>query len=196
MKGAADDLLKIWYNKAHKLEELHREAAEYYYLKDIRFVIPTIISIGVAGSISFISLGFKESKYFAITTGCLNLFSSIGLITKEYFSYTNKRFQHNTSSNAYLKIKNLIEIQLNLNKLGMNIPYEKMIPDIGTLINKVDNDAPILPPHLIINIPCLDNIIIGKIQISLSDSDDKDFTTTDKSENKIPIEEYNNNNNV
>ena len=112
------------------------------------------------------------------------------LISKEYFSYTNKRFQHTTSSNSYLKIKNLIEIQLNLNKLGMNIPYEKMIPDIGTLLNKVDNDAPILPPHLIIQMPVLDNIIISKIPILSSDSDDKDFSTT---ENKFDIEEYNNN---
>jgi hypothetical protein len=193
MKGAADDLLKIWYNKAHKMEELHRQASEHYYLNDIRFIIPTIISIGIAGSISFLSLGFKDTEYFAITTGCLNLISSIGLISKEYLGYTNKRFQHTSSSNAYLKIKNLIEIQLNLNKLGMNIPYEKMIPDIGTLINKVDNEAPILPPHMISQIPPLENIIIGKIQIPFNDSDDKDFTTTDKSENKIPIEEYNNN---
>lgn len=192
MKGAADDLLKIWYNKAHKLEELHREASEHYYLKDTKFIIPTIIAISIAGSISFLSLGFNDTKYFAIGTGCLNLFSSVGLITKEYFAYTNKRFQHTASSNAYLKIKNLIEIQLNLNKLGMNIPYEKMIPDIGTLINKVDNDAPILPPHIITKVPSFENIIISKIPIS-SDSDDRDFTTTDKSENKIPIEEYNNN---
>ena len=190
MKKIADDLLKIWYNKSNKMEELHREAASYYYSKDTQLIIPTIIGVGIAGSISFFSLGFDDAKYFGITTGCLNLISSIMLISKEYFSYTNKRFQHTSASNSYLKIKNLIEIQLNLNKLGMNIPYEKMIPDIGTLLNKVDNDAPILPHHLIIQMPVLDNIIISKIPILSSDSDDKDFSTT---ENKFAIEEYNNN---
>ena len=59
MKGAADDLLKIWYGKANKMEELHRNAAEYYYLKDTKYIIPTIIGIGISGSLSFLSLGFE-----------------------------------------------------------------------------------------------------------------------------------------
>lgn len=194
MKKTADDLLKIWYNKANKMEELHRLAAEHYYSKDTQLVIPTIISVGIAGSINFLSLGFEDTTYFSVVTGSINLISSIMLITKEYFGYTNKRFQHISSSNSYLKIKNLIEMQLNLNKLGMNIPYEKMIPDVGTLINKVDNEAPILPPHIITQIPSFDNIIVSKIPILASDSDDKDFSTSEnKFCDKIPIEEYNNN---
>ena len=76
MKKIADDLLKIWYNKSNKMEELHREAASYYYSKDTQLIIPTIIGVGIAGSISFFSLGFDDAKYFGITTGCLNLISS------------------------------------------------------------------------------------------------------------------------
>jgi hypothetical protein len=195
MKKSADDLLKIWYNKAHKMEELHRSASEHYLKLDTQFIIPTIICVGVSGSLSYLSLGFdNESKYFAITTGCLNLISSIMLVSKEFFRYTNKRFEHSSTSNSYLKIKNLIEIQLNLNKLGMNAPYEKMIPDIGTLFNKVDNEAPILPSHLISQIPKFDDIIISNIAILSTDSEDKDCSTTEmKSCDKMPIEEYNNN---
>jgi hypothetical protein len=195
MKKNADYLLKIWYNKALKMEELHRTASEYYLKLDTLFVIPTIVCVSVSGSLSYVSLGFNdESKYFAITTGCLNLISSVMLVTKEYFRYTNKRFEHLTSSNSYLKIKNLIEIQLNLNKIGMNAPYEKMIPDIGTLFNKVDNEAPVLPSHLILQIPQFDNIIISNIPVQLIDSEDKEFSTTENKQcDKMPIEEYNNN---
>ena len=73
--------------------------------------------------------------------------------TKEYFAWNNKFFQHNNAANSYLKIKNLIEIQLSLHKLGLNVSYEKMIPEIGSLINKVDNDAPPLPIHIAAKIP-------------------------------------------
>jgi len=193
MKKNASDLLKIWYNKAQKMEELHRIASDYYLKLDTQFIIPTVVCVGISGSLSYISIGF-ESKFFAITTGCLNLISSIMLVSKEYFRYTNKRFEHSSTSNSYLKIKNLIEIQLNLNKLGMNAPYEKMIPDIGTLFNKVDNEAPILPAHLISQVPQFDNIIISNVSVPYLDSEEKECSTTEnKSCDKIPIEEYNNN---
>jgi hypothetical protein len=192
MKKNADELLKNWYSKAQKMEELHRMASDHYLKLDTLFIIPTIICVGVSGSLSYISLGFEyETKYFGITTGCLNLFSSIMLVTKEYFRYTNKRFEHLSTSNSYLKIKNLIEIQLNLNKLGLNAPYEKMIPDIGTLFNKVDNEAPILPPHLITQIPQFDNMIISNVSVQYIDSECS--TTENKLCDKMPIEEYNNN---
>ena len=55
-----------------------------------------------------------------------------------YFSWNSKYYKHNATSIAYLKVKNLIEIQLSLHKLGLNIPYEKMIPEIGSLITKID----------------------------------------------------------
>jgi hypothetical protein len=195
MKKSADDLLKIWYNKAQKMEELHRTASEHYLKLDTQFIIPTIVCVAVSGSLSYLSLGFNnDSKYFSITTGCLNLISSIMLVSKEYFRYTNKRFEHSSTSNSYLKIKNLIEIQLNLNKLGLNAPYEKMIPDIGTLFNKVDNEAPILPPHLISQIPQFDNIIVTNIPVQYMDSEEKECSTTEnKLCDKTPIEEYNNN---
>ncbi len=196
MKKNADDLLKNWYNKAQKMEELHRAASDHYLKLDTLFIIPTIVCVGVSGSLSYISLGFESgSKYFGITTGCLNLISSVMLVTKEYFRYSNKRFEHLSSSNSYLKIKNLIEVQLNLNRLGLNAPYEKMIPDISTLFNKVDNEAPILPPHLISQIPKFDNIIVSNIPFSYTDSEDKECSTTEnKSGDKMTIEEYNNNN--
>lgn len=197
MRKKADQLLKIWYNKANTMEKLHREAYQDYSSKDAQITIPTIIISSIAGSISFLSLGFNNPTYFSIVSGCLNITSTIMSSTKEYFAWNNKCFQHNNSANSYLKIKNLIEIQLSLHKLGLNVSYEKMIPEIGSLINKVDNDSPPLPLHIACKIPPSES---NSMELLASvDTDEKEISTENKKENNDNIdnivEEFNNNNN-
>ena len=180
MRKKADELLKIWYNKANLMEKLHREAYQFYSSKDAQITIPTIIISSIAGSISFLSLGFKDPIYFSIISGSLNIVSTIMSSTKEYFAWNNKFFQHNNAANSYLKIKNLIEIQLSLHKLGLNVSYEKMIPEIGSLINKVDNDAPPLPIHIAAKIPPSESNSMELL--AGTDTDEKEDTTDADSE--------------
>ena len=191
MRKKADELLKIWYNKANIMERLHREAYQFYSSKDAQITIPTIIISSIAGSISFLSLGFNNPTYFSIVSGCLNITSTIMSSTKEYFSWNNKCFQHNNSANSYLKIKNLIEIQLSLHKLGLNVSYEKMIPEIGSLINKVDNESPPLPLHIESKIPPSESNSMELL--AGTDTDAKEESTENKKEDKNIVEEFNNN---
>ena len=182
MRKKADELLKIWYNKANLMEKLHREAYQFYSSKDAQITIPTIIISSIAGSISFLSLGFKNQIYFSIISGSLNIISTIMSSTKEYFAWNNKFFQHNNAANSYLKIKNLIEIQLSLHKLGLNVSYEKMIPEIGSLINKVDNDAPPLPIHIAAKIPPSESNSMELL--AGTDTDERQDTNQTDSESK------------
>jgi hypothetical protein len=191
MRKKADELLKIWYNKANIMERLHREAYQFYSSKDAQITIPTIIISSIAGSISFLSLGFNNPTYFSIVSGCLNITSTIMSSTKEYFAWNNKCFQHNNSANSYLKIKNLIEIQLSLHKLGLNVSYEKMIPEIGSLINKVDNDSPPLPLHIESKIPPSESNSMELL--AGTDTDAKEESTENKKDDKNIVEEFNNN---
>ena len=194
MRKKADQLLKIWYNKANTMEKLHREAYQDYSSKDAQITIPTIIISSIAGSISFLSLGFNNPTYFSIVSGCLNITSTIMSSTKEYFAWNNKCFQHNNSANSYLKIKNLIEIQLSLHKLGLNVSYEKMIPEIGSLINKVDNDSPPLPLHIECKIPPSESNSMELLAGTDTDTDGKEESTENKKEDNDIVEEFNNNN--
>ena len=182
MRKKADELLKIWYNKANTMEKLHREAYQFYSSKDAQITIPTIVISSIAGSISFLSLGFKDPIYFSIISGSLNIVSTIMSSTKEYFAWNNKFFQHNNAANSYLKIKNLIEIQLSLHKLGLNVSYEKMIPEIGSLINKVDNDAPPLPIHIAAKIPPSESNSMELL--AGTDTDERQDTNQTDSESK------------
>jgi hypothetical protein len=191
MRKKADELLKIWYNKANIMERLHREAYQFYSSKDAQITIPTIIISSIAGSISFLSLGFDNPTYFSIVSGCLNITSTIMSSTKEYFAWNNKCFQHNNSANSYLKIKNLIEIQLSLHKLGLNVSYEKMIPEIGSLINKVDNESPPLPLHIESKIPPSESNSMELL--AGTDTDVKEESTENKKEDNNIVEEFNNN---
>jgi hypothetical protein len=185
MRKKADELLKIWYNKANTMEKLHREAYQFYSSKDAQITIPTIVISSIAGSISFLSLGFKNPIYFSIISGSLNIVSTIMSSTKEYFAWNNKFFQHNNAANSYLKIKNLIEIQLSLHKLGLNVSYEKMIPEIGSLINKVDNDAPPLPIHIAAKIPPSESNSMELLAGTDTDErEDINQTDTDSKKNK------------
>ena len=182
MRKKADELLKIWYNKANLMEKLHREAYQFYSSKDAQITIPTIIISSIAGSISFLSLGFKNQIYFSIISGSLNIVSTIMSSTKEYFAWNNKFFQHNNAANSYLKIKNLIEIQLSLHKLGLNVPYKKMIPEIGSLINKVENDVPPLPTHIAAKIPPSESNSMELL--AGTDTDERQDTNQTDSESK------------
>jgi hypothetical protein len=149
MTKKAHELLRSWFNKADALEKLHREASYYYSKKDSYITIPIIIISSLAGSISFISISSTENNYvLPLLSGSLNICATIMSSTKEYFGWNKKYYDHNNAASAYLKLKNLIEIQLALHKLGLNIPYEKMIPEIGSLVNKIDNDAEPLPGYL------------------------------------------------
>ena len=190
MKKKADELLNIWYHKAHEMEKLHCEAYHYYNNNDAFITIPTIIISSIAGSINFISVGFCNKNYniyYSLVAGCLNVLATIMASIKQYFSWNSKYYKHNATSIAYLKVKNLIEIQLSLHKLGLNIPYEKMIPEIGSLITKIDNEAPPLPSHIASKIPVSKSISMELIVSS--DTDDKEISTT--SENNI-IDTYSN----
>ena len=203
MRKKADELLQIWYNKANIMEKLHREAFQFYSSRDAQITIPTIIISSIAGSISFLSLGFKDPIYFSIISGFLNIVSTIMSGTKEYFAWNNKFFQHNNASNSYLKIKNLIEINLSLHKLGLNMKYAQLIPEIGKLINKVDNDAPPLPMHISCKIPPSESnsmdFLVG-IDTDTSGDEREIITETDhsitSSKKDSNIEEFNNNNNL
>lgn len=190
MKKKADELLNIWYHKAQEMEKLHCEAYHYYNNNDAFITIPTIIISSIAGSINFVSVGFCNEKYniyYNLVAGCLNVLATIMASIKQYFSWNSKYYKHNATSIAYLKIKNLIEIQLSLHKLGLNVPYEKMIPEIGSLITKIDNEAPPLPSHIASKISISKSISMELILGS--DTDDKEISTT--SENQI-IDEYSN----
>jgi len=190
MKKKADELLNIWYHKAHEMEKLHSEAYHYYNNNDAFITIPTIIISSIAGSINFVSVGFCNTKYnmyYSLGAGCLNVLATIMASIRPYFSWNSKYYKHNATSIAYLKVKNLIEIQLSLHKLGLNLPYAKMIPEIGSLITKIDNEAPPLPPHIVSKIS-ISKCISMELIIN-SDTDDKEISTT--TENKI-IDTYSN----
>lgn len=200
MKHKGDELLKTWYNKAEQMEFLHREAFQYYYKKDAAITIPSIIITSIAACISFLSIGlYTRNIYFGLISGTLNIISTIMASTKQYFNWNHKSYQHNNSSVAYLKIKNLIEIQLSLHKLGLNMPYEKMIPEIGSIITKVDNESPPLPSHISCKISPSHTMTIELIDEGTdSDTKSKVFYNNQDSENNTDnnsiniIDEYNN----
>ena len=151
MRKNADQLLNIWYHKANEMEKLHNEAYHYYKNNDAFITIPTIIISSIAGSINFVSVGFcskEKNMYYSLAAGCLNILATIMGTIKQYFSWSSKYYKHNATSIAYLKVKNLIEIQLSLHKFGLNMPYEQIIPEIGKIITKIDDEAPPLPSHI------------------------------------------------
>lgn len=166
MKETAHELLKLWFNKADNLEKLHREAYVYFSNKDALITVPCIILSTVAGSLSFISLG-NSNYYCSLAAGILNITTIILTSTREYFSWNSKIYDHYKISNEYSKLKNLIEIQIVLHKLGLNISYEKIIPEIGTLITKIHAESTRLPDFIANKYICNDtrtfNIVIDAL---------------------------------
>jgi len=160
----AGQLLKLWYNKANNMELLHREAFIYYTHYDALLTIPSIIIYSISASFSFISIGYTENHVFNLSSGVLNIIAIILSSIREYFSWNTKIYEHYRITNSYSKLKNLIEIQISLHKLGLNYPYEKIISEIGSILTRIENDSSPLPDsiakkYLLNNIINIDFII-------------------------------------
>jgi hypothetical protein len=149
MTKHSENLLKSWYNKANNMELLHRKAFIYYSYNDALLTIPTIIITSLAASCSFISIGYTSNKFFNLSSGLLNIISIILTSIREYFSWKNKIYEHYKITNTYSKLKNLIEIQLSLHKSGLNIPYEKIITEIGSILTRIENESIPLPDFIV-----------------------------------------------
>jgi hypothetical protein len=150
MSKHADELLREWFRKASVLEAAHTNASSFYQKKDAYIAIPSIIISALSGSISFTTTGLPDNvkNKFLYLAGALNVINTIIASIKEYFSWGKKQYDHGTAAVAYQKLKNHIEIQLALHKMGLDIPYDTIISETGSLITKIDNDSPQLPKHI------------------------------------------------
>lgn len=161
MSKHADELLKEWHNKASNLEDAHSKASAFYQKKDAYIAIPSIIISALSGSLSFTTTGLPNDTKNIILylTGALNVINTIIGSIKEYFSWGKKQYDHGTAALSYQKLKNHIEIQLALHKMGLDIPYETIISETGNLITKIDNESPQLPRHIRDNLTYGEKII-------------------------------------
>ena len=173
MTSNADELLKEWYHKADNLENAHMEASNYYHRKDTYITIPSIVISALSGSISFTTTGLKEDikNLFLYITGILSVVNTIIASVKEYFSWNQKKYNHSTAAIAYHKLKNYIEIQLSLHKMGLPLTYDKIITEIGNLIIKIDNESPQLPEFIRKRIDTNDKIIDIMVNTNTEEED-------------------------
>lgn len=183
MSNHAIELLKEWYYKADKLENAHMEASNYYHKKDIYIEIPSIFISALCSTISFTTTGLPNEfkNYFLYIAGGLNVTNTIIVSIKEYFSWSRRKYKHNTSAIGYQKLKNQIEIQLSLHKMGAPISYDKIISEIGILFIKLDNDSPQLPEFLRKKLNTTDKII----EIMANTNTEVDEDSIDDIVNKI-----------
>lgn len=150
MSKHADELLREWFRKSTILEAAHVKASNQYYKKDTWIAIPSIVLSVLSGSLSFSTTGFPDDikNTFLFVTGGISIINTIIASVKEYFSWSQKHFNHASTALAYQKLKNHIEIQLALHKMGLDIPYEKIVSETGNMITKIDNEAPQLPKNI------------------------------------------------
>jgi hypothetical protein len=151
MSKHADELLREWFKKATTLEAAHIQASNWYYGKDTWIAIPSIILSVLSGSLAFSTTGFPDEikNTFLFVTGGISIVNTIIASIKEYFSWSQKHFNHGATALAYQKLKNNIEIQLALHKMGIDIPYERIIQETGTMLTKIENESPQLPKFIV-----------------------------------------------
>lgn len=186
MSSHADELLREWFRKATILEEAHAKASAFYQTKDAYIAIPSIIISALSGSISFTTTGLPNDvkNMFLYITGGLNVINTIIASIKEYFSWSKKQYDHGATAAAYQKLKNSIEIQLALHKMGLDIPYDKIISETGNVITKIDNDAPQLPKHIRDTLSIGEKIIDIMVETNTDNDDDSINSIIEKLEEK------------
>jgi hypothetical protein len=177
MSKHADELLREWFRKSSILEVAHTKASTQYYKKDTWIAIPSIILSVLSGSLSFSTTGFpddiKNTSLFV--TGGISIINTIIASVKEYFSWSQKHFNHASTALAYQKLKNHIEIQLALHKMGLDIPYEKIVSETGSMITKIDNDAPQLPKRIRETINFGENIMNIMVETNTDGEEDSEL---------------------
>ena len=177
MSKHADELLREWYKKASAFEAAHMAASNFYYGKDTWIAIPSIILSVLSGSLAFSTTGFPDDikNTFLFVTGGISIINTIIASIKEYFSWGQKHFNHAASALAYQKLKNNIEIQLALHKMGIDIPYEKIIQETGMMITKIENESPQLPEFITRNIDTGNQIIDIMVDTNTEHENDSDI---------------------
>lgn len=191
MSKHADELLREWFKKASTLEVAHVKASNWYYGKDTWIAIPSIILSVLSGSLAFSTTGFPEDikNTFLFVTGGISIVNTIIASIKEYFSWGQKHFNHAAAALAYQKLKNNIEIQLALHKMGIDIPYEKIIQDTGNMITKIENEAPQLPKFIADNINFGEKIIDIMVETNTEHENDSEIRDIVDKYLKVPAKE-------
>jgi hypothetical protein len=181
MSSHSNELLREWFYKAKHLETAHISASEYYRKKDTYIAIPLIIFSAFAGSLSFTTTGIPDNikNILLYITGGLNVLVSITGSLREYFSWSKKQYKHGSAAISYQKLKNHIEIQLSLHKMGLDIPYDSIVSETGNLFIKVDNESPQLPKHIRVTLTFSDNIMDIMVDTNTDQNEDNNDTITD-----------------
>lgn len=177
MSKHADELLREWFKKATALEAAHIKASNWYYGKDTWIAIPSIILSVLSGSLAFSTTGFPDEikNTFLFVTGGISIVNTIIASVKEYFSWGQKHFNHAATALAYQKLKNNIEIQLALHKMGIDIPYDKIIKETGTMITKIENESPQLPKFIVDKLDLGSAIIDIMVDTNTDQENDSDI---------------------
>lgn len=211
MTFRGSELLKKWYDNMQEREDAHIKAYNRFKNYDSAITLPIIVLSSISSSLSFVSIS-EDCRFslFGFFSGCLNVIITILTTIKEYYLWNKKSYSHKDSYQAYKKIKNTIQIHIAEHKLGdTNKTYRQIISNIGSLIAKIETDAPALPIDLEKTIKKLDLDSIGmlnndtdiKTASIMTLASESEYINNMNSENEIdvtklgPIETFNNNTN-
>ena len=145
MSNSPKNIIKNWMDYVTTMENLHRRASEFYFNRSLTVRTISLLTVIAVGILNFADI---ESSYFKFFTGTTNILSAFALMCIKDAKWDEYSYKFKNSCQAYLKIKKLIELHVLMVKINKEEVMEEVIPEIASLLSKVEIDGVQLPEHL------------------------------------------------
>lgn len=145
MSNNLEAIVTKWLDHIIIMENLHNQAHIYYNNKNIRcvtYIMFVLIITGIYGLIEF------HSYYITMIISIINIFTAFILSYSKYMNWTKSSLDHQHNVTAYIKVRKLIELHIIMVTVDKNETMCDMIPEIASLLTKIESENIRLPDHL------------------------------------------------
>lgn len=145
MSNKPETIVVKWLDHVIVMENLHNQAYNYYNNKSCACIIGTmtvLIITGIYGLLDF------HSYHMATILSIINIFTAFILAYSKCMNWTKLSLEHHHNVTAYIKVRKLIELHIVMVTVDKEETMCDMIPEIASLLTKIEAENIRLPDHL------------------------------------------------
>lgn len=145
MSNNPEIIVDKWLKRINTMEKLHYQAYDYYNNKSLYCLYVIMIILIFTGIYGLLNIYFYFiNVFFSI----LNIMIAFILAYNKFMNWESLAMEHHLKVKSYIKIKNLIELNIVMVSVDREQTMCDMIPEIASLLTKIESEHLRLPEHL------------------------------------------------
>ena len=145
MSNKPETIVSKWLDHITTMEQLHNQAYDYHNSKSFYCLCGTMIVLIISGIYGLINVHFY---YVTVLLSIVNIFTVFVLAYSKCMDWDRLALDHQHNVKAYIKVRKLIELHIIMVSIDKEETMYDMIPEIASLLTKIESENIRLPDHL------------------------------------------------